>query len=136
MREISLRAWDKEKNIMIIDLISFGKNKDGTTWISHSNTFNNSKNGYMWGCRNLEIMQFTGLTDCHGTKIYDGDIVKANGYVDAKYIIKWDESSASWFPKLLNPEYGCTYGTTWKDQICNDEVIGNIYENSNLLNNE
>lgn len=68
-----------------------------------------------------EVMQLTGLHDKNGNEIYEGDIVMASvGFGLTKLEVKW-------FPQ------GCWYPfnhTTGK----NTEVIGNIYENPELLN--
>ncbi len=74
---------------------------------------------------NLVFMQCTGLKDKNGKLIYEGDIIKENWH---KYIISFNR--------------GCYNITDVETQKCytisaccceKSEVIGNIYENKELL---
>lgn len=87
---------------------------DGASWLN-ANEF-------------YEIMQYTGLKDKNGKEIYEGDIVKHSNGIKNVY---WSESSASFQMDLsdfvLDQEIG-DYNSV--------EVIGNIYENPELLNGD
>ena len=74
------------------------------------------------------IGQFTGLTDKNETKIFEGDVVKVSGVAKAKII--WNNEDAC---------FAFDYGKNGRP-LCLDfvddtsiEVIGNIYDNPELL---
>lgn len=77
------------------------------------------------------VRQFTGLKDKNGKEIYDGYILKHN---KKKFYIKYSKNQFV----LLLKEVGSK--TNWRSlEWCNNvskyiEIIGNIYENPELLN--
>lgn len=88
------------------------------------------------------IMQSTGLFDKNGTEIFEGDIVKR--YRSPFFKAEWEylietvvREKAS---LLLGRDFGKNFGTLPFDSpfAKSDllEVIGNIYENPELLNEE
>ena len=111
MREIKFRAWDKEKNEITTTICIGGLHIP----------YNSNPNNYI-------LMQYTGLKDKNGKEIYEGDIVR-NTADKYHYEIKWDNFESAWslgengspIRRYLLSEY-------W-------EVIGNIYENPELLQN-
>ena len=77
-----------------------------------------------WKHEDYILMQSTGLKDKNGKLIYEGDIVKDDH--DAWHYVKWVYDSWQLFPCTQN---NYTIGIV-DDEI---EVIGNIYENKELL---
>lgn len=116
MREIKFRAWD-ENEMFFPNSDAWFKLKKGIIEIPPK--------GYV-------LMQFTGLKDKNGTEIYEGDIVKHSYYPNQGYI-EWLGMN----PK--NHYIGQYCITDVNDESISIspskdlEVIGNIYENPNLL---
>jgi uncharacterized phage protein (TIGR01671 family) len=71
------------------------------------------------------VGQYTGLTDKNGKKIFEGDIVKNSRDVGLLY---YKEKNSAFTVK------GWEYGYwLWHDKKEDIEVIGNIYDNKDLL---
>lgn len=84
------------------------------------------------------LCQFTGLCDKNGKKIWENDIFQYTDktMVTQKDLIEYNETHAS-FVRLRNTEkLGLQY--LWIDEAtCNHgEVIGNIFDNKELLQEE
>jgi hypothetical protein len=74
-----------------------------------------------------DIMQYTGQHDKHGVDIYDGDILRSAGGKEVR--VQWNDDIAGWdlYGSYHSLEVSIIKG--WEL-----EVIGNIYENGELLN--
>ena len=105
MRTIKFRAWDK-------------KNKKMLDW----SWFQTNQCCEMFENTDVELMQYTGLRDKAGTRIYEGDIIDYGSsrlceivYRDGYLKIKTKNNNHL----FINDGVG--------------EVIGNIYENPELI---
>lgn len=127
-REVKYRAWDKidKKMRQVVMLDTYSKFQ---TVFFNERTSNN--NGYRFSSDGCELMEYTGLKDRNGKEIYEGDIVTGLfNYTDIIGPIVYG-SDASFF---INREglYGIGLNNA-EDWL---EVIGNIYENPELLQKE
>lgn len=136
MREIKFRAWDKEFSQMIHNL--------------GGDILGLALNGKY---PNLEIMQYTGLKDKGGKWIYEGDIFKAKSVNNSKeqlcYSVKWNDSYCRFM--AWHEHFKCCYflynfsgylipikiaDTELELDTRSIEIIGNIYENPDLIDTE
>jgi uncharacterized phage protein (TIGR01671 family) len=119
-REIKFRAWIKNKKKMV-----YGK--DATSSAHFTDSFKYRKN-------EVELMQYTGLKDKNGVEIYEGDIIvgtyKDMGIDTGSVVFK-----GCGF-KVEIPNVGDDELVDWERYSDSIEVIGNIYENPELLEGE
>ena len=122
MREIKFRAWDKESEQMIPnDFV----NKEASAFV----VYNEIAQEWISDEKDFILMQFTGLLDKNSKEIYEGDIVQ---YFDTAFapreIFSIDFVNGMFYLKSAeDEEYNSDMNTAPL------EVIGNIYENKNLL---
>ena len=81
------------------------------------------------------ILQCTGLKDKNGKLIYEGDVVKFNFDTDEIIaVVSWDDNEGQVGYYLNTTDYFKDKYVTDYDFYKNDyEVLGNIYENKELL---
>lgn len=77
------------------------------------------------------LMQYTGLHDKYGKEIYEGDILKSIQWNDI-YLVKYI-GTAFYLCRKRNNRFNKI--TTWNNAE-KSEVIGNIYDNPELLGGE
>ena len=112
-REIKFRAWDGSKMQYDFGYINVTSG-NAVTW---------SEDEY----KNWIVMQFTGLKDKNGKEIYEDDIIKYSDKTYAKNdIIKYKVIYRQGIFMIGNEQPLC-YGNK------SIEIIGNIYENKDLL---
>lgn len=95
----------------------------------------------------VESQQFTGLKDKNGNEIYDGDVLKlfipslmTDEETDMSFsspsveiaTVQWDEDGSRWKFTFSTGWEGFRTSST-KEKAKKVEVIGNIYENPELL---
>nr|DAN11980.1 MAG TPA: YopX protein [Caudoviricetes sp.] len=79
----------------------------------------------------VELMQYTGLHDKNGKEIYEGDILKSIQWNNI-YLVKYIGTAFYLYRKGNN---GFNKITTWNNAE-KSEIIGNIYDNLELLGGE
>lgn len=135
------------------DILFKGKRKDNGKWVygNYAVADNNGKQQYfIFQNKAFEfevdpetVGQYTGLTDKNGKKIFEGDILKPDYDNSSYYRVAWDSGKLH-----LNIEEYCFNDSegkalwSWCENIAdyqingcvdNCEIIGNIYDNPELL---
>ena len=129
-RDIKFRAWDKKSKKMrqVVEIVwntgLYLEPNDNTVkliWVKGYDCIE-EKDIMMKREKGFELMQYTGLHDKNGNEIYEGDILN---YDDELWIVEYQDGAFKGF---------------W-DNIVEDlyeladisEIVGNIYENSDLV---
>ena len=126
--EIRFRAWHNQKKVMV----EWG-------FMDRLNDLYDALrcNHYDVPSKTYNIMQYTGLKDSRGIEIYEGDILHfAKGLrndacgsplpIATDMTVEWD--NYGWSPFIHE---GYSGGIMFDEKNC--EVIGNIYENKDML---
>ncbi|OFI49547.1 hypothetical protein BG261_02920 [Floricoccus tropicus] len=118
MRKIKIRAWYTPfKNHNIGQEMKYGSAGTILTFAVMSP-------------EQYKVMQYTGLKDKNGIEIYEKDILKISDYpydefYNDTFVVNWKEDNATYVlgENILLSKFAYY-----------SEVIGNIYENKELLN--
>ncbi len=88
--------------------------------------------------KTIPIMQFTGLKDKDNVDIYEGDVLLIVN-LDINIVVAWSALGACWACKdaLDGENYGLLSAVyAYESQKAKYSIIGNIYENPELLKNK
>ena len=123
MNNLKFRAWDKaNKEMLKIDVIDF-----------FSEEIMVLEDDFIMKFSDVVLMQSTGLFDKNGVEIFEGDIVRTYGNdytpIYSKGIYMALNVSQIKLPKE-NWSFSTQFNIVWRD---GGEVIGNIYENKEML---
>ena len=127
MREIKFRAWRTDEKYMVtsdVGALTALRNCYGNKGLAEQAGFSNIDN--QPNPDKFILMQYTGLKDKNGKEIYEGDITKdPDGNA---FEVIWNKGAASF--ELQNKTSHFLFVQRYIDMF---EVIGNIYENPELL---
>jgi uncharacterized phage protein (TIGR01671 family) len=130
-REIKFRSWDESQKYMAYQ---------GTPDLETIQSF-------MHHFGDKELMQFTGLLDCDGKEIFEGDIIEGVSYL---YGYQLHENKQFKYNGVVKFQTQCDVGLCWvvdygggwwnlKQTVHRNsidystgKVIGNVFENSEL----
>lgn len=130
MREIKFRAWLKKHKKLerVISLNMYEHIEDICEVVTET---------WCGKFEDIDLMQYTGLKDKNGVEIYDGDIVKG------KWVSCDSDCKGTKLVEIVDGEIkpftestGASSGWMYESSCCpfDFEVIGNRYENPELLN--
>lgn len=130
-REIKFRAWDERNKIMHYDFQYIKSGEESIDWIVFTSDKQILKdkphpfeNSYF--SIQFKITEYTGLKDKNGVNGYHKDIVRSGKKI---YVIEWQKEEARFF---LAPYKG-TNNWEFMDMLESFEIIGNVFENPELL---
>jgi uncharacterized phage protein (TIGR01671 family) len=129
MREIKFRAYDKKyKDFSEEPFFRLLIAKDGQVYNTEEDHWYKPEERYV-------IQFYTGLKDKQDNEVYDGDLLRDD---EAHYRVFWNYEAAAWDLERLEDGsnmigFDCYTRSIVADIIGDSKLIGNIYENPNLI---
>ena len=143
MREIKFRAWAEPSHFNKVAKMFTGFSfKDIYSGRDEANTYCENDTWEEPDWDKAILMQYTGLKDKNGKEIYDGDILKISEVGISSMddpdpftrIVKWDDSIGGFNRfRIDGKEGGSGWSFTKGAMEKYHEVVGNIYENADLM---
>jgi hypothetical protein len=115
-REIKFRAWDTSREKFDDDIYNITDPDDNSSFFGDCVC-----NG------DCILQQYTGMKDINDIELYEGDIVEDPD--NGRQVIEWCDDSSGWVFNDRKP----TEDWTFTVDVWNTKLIGNIYENPELL---
>lgn len=125
------REWDKERhNTEYAEGMSYGEQKDFdmgfSVWFDHMEDLDLVNDD---GSIDRVVMMSSGLKDMNGNELYEKDIVR-NSYGET-FLVEWLDGGF-----ILTEYYNGGYDYCYIEDSTEYEVIGNVFEDKNLLSEE
>lgn len=129
MKELKFRVWDKERETFLNNVFI---NSDGKLYEFSKDTMFGTAISFL-DSENKKILQYTGLHDKNGKEIFEGDIIKIK---DETYRITWNGCFSSF--DMTNIAKAKQYKDLYilNKNFEKSEIVGNIYQNRELLENK
>ena len=147
MRPLRFRAWDKIEKVMCqVEVINFQKGcllrgnspTEGHLQADGNLFIHGFESGHFVRWADLELMEYTGLKDKNGKEIYHLDIIKTD--CETQFGKVEGESTVVWSDRYLGFGIEGPFVDGWGVRsftsmfyLSEIEIIGNIYENPELL---
>lgn len=128
------------------EILFRGKRKDNGEWVQGDLVRSYLKignacitdfaHGVVLGVDNSTVGQYTGLEDCKGTPVFEGDIVRL--FNDVKRTFGISDGEVKWCRGAFVVGNGDSFRNSLSvvasyDWVLRGEVIGNIHDNPELL---
>ena len=124
MKELKIKAWLKKEKKMV-SIIGIDFNYEYIRYTEDDNLFN--ENYKTAEFKNIELLQFTGLKDNGGQKLYEADVIKFNDGIDDIYgLISYDDEDGTYRVSYENITEHLS------EREGDFEIVGNIFENPYL----
>lgn len=125
MREIKFRAWVKDgKEIVDVEEIDFMNKVINYIYNDYKNNEQEIIGAYF---EDIELLEYSGLKDMKGKEIYEGDIL-FESFSEEYFKVVFENGS---FRAEVDE-----YSLDLEDYAHICEVVGNIYENPELMEDE
>lgn len=133
--KIKFRAWHKEHKYMYRVFSVIPVFEKVRCVLKECDLFSHNKFMYLFSFDEIELMPYINVNDINNTEIYVGDIVEIYTTDDNGYLISTNKL------KVINFKNGCfRYGCKEFSlyNCCQNffKVVGNVYENPELLENK
>lgn len=140
-RTIKFRGWSEKTKTMFFYNSWFTLDQGNTLCFEHNEQHHYVDASDVDHPARVVLMQSTGLKDCKGKEIYEGDIISIHGsginsVGDPDFhrkIVKWIDDEACFYFYQINGERQVAGFTFCANNLRNMEIIGNIYENPDLI---
>ena len=138
MDRFKLRAWNKDLRIMEeVDRSSELYLADSKLYeVYYYNTGNGFDRCDDNVTDNYDLMQCTGLKDKNEKLIYEGDIIKIKLFESKLYVVKFIDGGYRLILCNSKKYFYIDITMLYSKEECMYEVIGNIYENFELIKGE
>ena len=127
MKNLKFRAWSKTEKIMSdVKKIDFNNGEVDARCFEETEI------------EEVELMCSTGLFDKKGVEIFEGDIleIEYEGEVLGNAKLTWDNEQAVFMIEAISIDDIAPFHEIVSDGYYSYTVVGNIYENANLLGKE